>query len=151
MYVGARASGYSRRRNVTEYHKVDSVFKRDPSTKHKAMILGDWARDEFSYLADNTWDFTEKVDGTNIRIMVDPTKVDAIRFGGKTDAAQIPATLVEKLMERFYPQAQRLVEIFPDGGCLYGEGYGARIQKGGGNYRRSGLRAVRRQGWRLVA
>jgi hypothetical protein len=25
--------------------------------------------------------------------------------------------------------------MFPDGGCLYGEGYGARIQKGGGNYR----------------
>ena len=25
--------------------------------------------------------------------------------------------------------------MFPDNGCLYGEGYGPKIQKGGGNYR----------------
>ena len=34
------------------------------------------------------------------------------------------------------PLATRFGEIFPDGSAvLYGEGYGAKIQKGGGNYR----------------
>ena len=33
--------------------------------------------------------------------------------------------------------------MFPDGGCLYGEGYGAKIQKGGGNYRPDGILSFR--------
>ena len=76
--------------------------------------------------------FTEKVDGTNIRVMF---KNGAITFGGKTDAAQIPAQLVAVLNSRFLPLASSMGELFPDGACLYGEGYGAKIQKGGGNYR----------------
>ena len=38
--------------------------------------------------------------------------------------------MVERLIERFLPQSDVL-----NGVCLYGEGYGAKIQKGGGNYR----------------
>jgi hypothetical protein len=117
---------------MIEYHNIRTVFLRDPETKHKTLLSGQWALPEFDYLAGNEWVFTEKVDGTNIRIMVEQ---DRIRFGGKTDNAQIPAFLVERLQERFLPQRERLQEMFPDGGCLYGEGYGARIQKGGGNYR----------------
>ena len=56
-------------------------------------------------------------------------------FGGKTDNAQIPAPLVARLNERFLPLADMLSEMFENGACLYGEGYGAKIQKGGGNYR----------------
>jgi len=33
------------------------------------------------------------------------------------------------------PQLEIFKELFADGVCLYGEGYGAKIQKGGGNYR----------------
>lgn len=117
---------------MKEYHKIDTVFKRDPATNHKELILGDYAQDAFGYLANNEWVFTEKVDGTNIRVMIADRN---ITFGGKTDAASIPAFLVNRLQERFLPQLTALVEAFPDGGCLYGEGYGARIQKGGGNYR----------------
>lgn len=117
---------------MREYHKIDTVFKRDPATKHKTLLLGDYSQDAFGYLANNEWVFTEKVDGTNIRVMIGP---DGVTFGGKTDEAQIPAFLVTKLQERFLPQTAALQEAFPDGGCLYGEGYGARIQKGGGNYR----------------
>lgn len=116
---------------MKEYHKIDTVFMRDPSTKHRTLLEGQFAQDTFSYLAGNEWVFTEKVDGTNIRVMVN----GQVTFGGKTDDAQIPAALVQRLQERFLPQADRLAEMFPDGGCLYGEGYGARIQKGGGNYR----------------
>lgn len=111
-----------------EYHKIQTVFKRNPDTKYKNIIIGEYTLPEFEYLKDNKWIFTEKVDGTNIRIYYEDGKV---RFGGRTDRAQIPATLVERLIEKF--PAEKF-EGFGDA-CLYGEGYGAKIQKGGGNYR----------------
>lgn len=117
---------------MTEYHKIDTVFKRDPATKHKTLLMGEYSQDAFAYLAGNEWAFSEKVDGTNIRVIIGDGKVT---FGGRTDAAQIPAFLVAKLQERFLSQADALLEAFDDGAVLYGEGYGAKIQKGGGNYR----------------
>lgn len=121
---------------MKEYHKIDTVFKRDPNTKFRTLLMGDYSQDAFGYLANNEWVFTEKVDGTNIRVIVHPVIAGGeIKFGGKTDDAQIPAFLVAKLQERFLPQREALNAAFPDGGCLYGEGYGAKIQKGGGNYR----------------
>jgi hypothetical protein len=121
---------------MTEYHKIDSVFKRDPATNHKALLLGDYAQEAFAYLANNEWVFTEKVDGTNIRIIIAPRIAGGdIKFGGRTDSASIPALLVTRLQERFLSQKETLNEMFENGAVLYGEGYGARIQKGGGNYR----------------
>ena len=117
---------------MKEYHKIQTIFKRDPATNMKSLLMGEWSEPEFGYLAGNEWVFTEKVDGTNIRVMIGD---GGVRFGGKTDDAQIPAKLVERLQERFLPQKAALLAQFPDGGCLYGEGYGAKIQKGGGNYR----------------
>jgi len=116
---------------MEEYHKIMTVFKRNPETKYKTLIYGEYACTEFEYLKDNLWVFTEKVDGTNIRVMFDGNE---ITFGGKTDRAQIPALLVNRLNERFLPQSHIFKSQFPDGICLYGEGYGAKIQKGG-NYR----------------
>src|ERR1041385_8261579 len=118
---------------MNEYHKIQTVFLRDPATKYKTLLEGQYAEPEFEYLANNKWVFTEKVDGTNIRVMVDAD--GKLSFGGKTDNAVIPALLVTRLEARFFPKNDRLREMFPGGGCLYGEGYGARIQKGGGNYR----------------
>lgn len=122
---------------MNEYHKIQTVFKRDEATKFKTLLEGDWSLPEFGYLAANEWVFTEKVDGTNIRVMVSPLGDGSCKFGGKTDAAMIPAFLVDRLEGRFHTVDQhvRLAELFPEGGCLYGEGYGAKIQKGGGNYR----------------
>lgn len=114
------------------YHKIPTVFQRDPATSYKTLCLGQYAEPELEYLASNQWVFTEKVDGTNIRVMFDG---EQITFGGKTDNAQIPAFLVAKLNERFLPQLDFFKTTFPADTCLYGEGYGARIQKGGGNYR----------------
>ena len=123
------------------YHKIQTVFKRDPFTKYQTLT-NEYALPEFEYLKDNIWQFTEKVDGTNIRIIIPPTGI--VEFRGKTDRAQIPARLIKRLEEMFFPLAQgvpgnrpfqnKLAKQFPDGGCLYGEGYGAKIQKGGGNY-----------------
>jgi len=114
---------------MKEYHKIQTVFKRDPQTKFKTLLEGEFSLPCFDFLKDNRWVFTEKVDGTNIRVMLQ----DGLTFGGKTDRAQIPATLVERLYQRFTEEGLRAQ--FPDGVCLYGEGYGARIQKGGDNYR----------------
>jgi hypothetical protein len=119
---------------MTEYHKIDTVYKRDPATKHKSLIVGDYSRPEFAYLADNEWVFTEKVDGTNIRVFVD-AETGQIGFGGRTDDAQMPTRLGTALVDLFRPLEATLVEQFPSGAVLYGEGYGATIQKGGGNYR----------------
>ena len=118
---------------MSEYHKIQTVFKRDPETKYKTLLEGDYSLPEFEYLANNKWVFTEKVDGTNIRVYFRDGKVT---FGGRTDRAQIPATLVERLNERFLSQVDQFRKVFNDADvCLYGEGYGAKIQKGGGNYR----------------
>ena len=62
-------------------------------------------------------------------------KDGVIIFGGKTDNAHIPAQLITRLNEKFLPMANQMKEIFNCDVCLYGEGYGAKIQKGGGNYR----------------
>lgn len=117
---------------MNEYHKIQTVFKRDMENKGKTLLEGQWTLPEFEYLAGNQWVFTEKVDGTNIRVMLHDGMVT---FGGKTDSAQIPAQLVARLNERFLPMATKMWEVFGCDACLYGEGYGAKIQKGGGNYR----------------
>ena len=119
--------------DACEYHKIQSIFKRDMESRNKALIEGEWTLPEFEYLAGNVWTFTEKVDGTNIRVIF---KDGEITYGGRTDNAQIPAQLVGRLNERFLPVAAKLAETFAGGGAvLYGEGYGAKIQKSGGNYR----------------
>lgn len=117
---------------MKEYHKIQTVYKRDEGTNFKTLLEGEFSLPEFEYLSGNEWVFTEKVDGTNIRVMFDG---NTITFGGKTDAAQIPAFLVTRLNELFLLQVDTFANLFPSGVCLYGEGYGARIQKGGGNYR----------------
>ena len=94
------------------------------------FLLGEWAEPEFDYLQNNQWEFTEKIDGTNIRIMFDG---ENIAFKGKTDDAQIPSHLVDKLQELFLPRKIDLQKIFKSGGglidvCLYGEGFGYKIQ-----------------------
>lgn len=119
---------------MTEYHKIQTAYLRDPATKYKTLLEGQFALPEFEYLQGNKWVFTEKIDGTCIRIMWDGK---AMRFGGKTDRASIPTFLYDKLEDLFSPDKFSIFEPGDDGItqiCLYGEGYGAKIQKGGGNY-----------------
>ncbi len=121
---------------MNEYHKIQTVFKRDPMTKFKTLLEGEYSMPEFEYLQNNEWMFTEKVDGTNIRVMYNG--IGQIKFGGKSDNAQIPSHLINELNELFNTPDMKISfsEIFGNEmACLYGEGYGAKIQKGGGNYR----------------
>jgi hypothetical protein len=116
---------------MEKYHKIQTVFNRDPETKYKNLLIGEYSKPEFEYLKDNEWVFTEKVDGTNIRVMFDGEKIS---FGGKTDRAQVPVDLFNHLNEMF-SDVEKFKAIFDQPVCLYGEGYGPKIQKGGGNYK----------------
>ena len=113
-----------------EYHKIQTVYFRDPENNHKTLLEGTWAKPEFELLKDIDWICTEKIDGTNIRVIWDGENV---RFGGKTDNAQIPSILIGALQDVF--TNENMKECFPDSDnvCLYGEGYGKKIQNGG-NY-----------------
>ena len=116
---------------MKEYPKIETLLERDERTH--LVIEGKWRTEEFAYLSTNSWLFTEKVDGTNIRIMWDGATV---RFGGKTDAAQIYQGLLARLQDLF--PASRFESLSLPPLCLYGEGYGARVQKGGGLYKSDG-------------
>lgn len=116
---------------MNEYHKIQTLFKRDMSKPNAPIIEGDWTMPELEYLKDNEWVFTEKVDGTNIRVMWDGKQ---ITFNGKSDDANTPQFLIDKLNEIFLPLPKRLLftKMFGENQVtLYGEGYGEKIQNGG--------------------
>jgi len=102
------------------YHKIQTVFLRDPETKFKTLLEGEFAKHEFEYLSVNDWTYTEKVDGTNIRVYLGDMEPE---FKGKTDRANLHPLLVEALQGMFPGPADPMV--------LYGEGYGPKIQSGG--------------------
>jgi ATP-dependent RNA circularization protein (DNA/RNA ligase family) len=118
---------------MDEYHKIQSIFKRDEKT-HR-FIEGEWSTPEIGFLKDCDWEWTEKVDGTNIRVGWDGT---AVELGGRTAAAQIPATLVVRL-QSLLPASLFAANYADSPLVLYGEGYGAKIQKVGGNYKADGV------------
>ena len=123
---------------MTEYHKIETVFERD-TTGSKKLIEGQYRNPTVDYLKNNFWEWTEKIDGTNIRVHWDGHQVS---FGGRTDRAQIPADLVNRLNELFGGEtnAQMFEQKFGETEVtLYGEGYGAKIQKGGGLYKSDGV------------
>jgi ATP-dependent RNA circularization protein (DNA/RNA ligase family) len=116
---------------TTEYHKIETLFERDTETFVvdpgilKSPVLGTIEK----------WDVTEKIDGTNIRVML--SRTGEVTFGGRSDSAQLPADLIQYLIRTF---TRELLEatLWLDGPVdvvLYGEGYGPGIQKGGGLYR----------------
>lgn len=109
------------------YHKIETLFERgddfvvDPA-KLKKSVLG----------TINLWDVTEKIDGTNIRVML--SESGDVQFGGRTDNAQLPADLPMYLFRKFPLEALKAtfwLDGKPVSATLYGEGYGAGIQKGG--------------------
>lgn len=119
---------------MTTYHKIETLFERDTEGSKK-LIQGVFRSEAVEFLQDMTWQFTEKIDGTNIRIMWDGHK---ITYGGRTDRADIPAHLMNKLIELFgNEETEQLFEqIFGEKEVIFfGEGYGAKIQGCGGLYR----------------
>ncbi len=124
--VKAEVTGFA------EYHKIDTLFERDKST-----FIVDPSSLKSSVLSTiREWDVTEKIDGTNIRVMLSDT--GDVSFGGRSNAAQIPGDLVQHLV-RTFPAEKLKAAMWIDGNpveaVLFGEGYGPGIQKGGGLYR----------------
>jgi len=124
---------------MKEYHKIQTVYKRNPDTNYKTLIEGEFSKPEFEYLKDCNWEWTEKVDGTNIRIIFN-LSAGVQQIKGKTDKAQVQPVLLEVLEKIFNIDKFDIVnklfnKIDDDTGdfvvCLYGEGYGNRINKGG--------------------
>lgn len=119
---------------MTEYTKIETIFERDMDGTKK-LIEGKFRNETVEYLRNNAWVCTEKIDGTNIGIVWDGHKVS---YQGRTERAQIPAHLMNKLIELFggNENEELFEQKFGDMQViLFGEGYGAKIQKGGGNYR----------------
>ena len=115
---------------MREYHKIETVFNRS-TDGDKRLIWGDYRNETVEYLANNIWQFTEKIDGTNIRIHWDGHNIE---IGGRTDRAQIPKHLMDYLSATFFtPEVEEMFEqtYGEKDVILFGEGYGAKIQNGG--------------------
>ena len=121
---------------MAEYQKIQTLFKRD---EKNIIIPSMFTLPEFEYLKDCKWEATEKIDGTNMRVELGLDNNDyEMHFKGRTDKAEIPKHLLEKmhnlfdedkLIDYFYPEDKNEIPNI----TLYGEGYGMKIQKGG-NY-----------------
>jgi ATP-dependent RNA circularization protein (DNA/RNA ligase family) len=115
-----------------EYEKINTLWKRD-NTRKNVIMPDHFSMEEFKSVKD--WLVTEKIDGTNIRVIYNK---DGVRFAGRTDKAIIPEQLLSLLEETF--TENKMAQVFDleksNEIILYGEGYGPKIQKGGGNYRK---------------
>lgn len=108
---------------MSEYHKIETLYERDLAT----FKVDPSKLKNRTYSLIKSWQFTEKIDGTNIRCI---WRNGTLTFGGKTDNAQIHGDLIRWLYENV--SAPKMAEIFPESSAvIYGEGYGAGIQKGG--------------------
>lgn len=113
---------------VEEYQKIPSPFVRfTDGPRRNKLDETRWISPEVEYLADLDWTWTEKVDGTNIRVHWDGHKVT---YGGRTDNALLPAKLLPEL-DRLFPEELFEQKFGAGEVTLYGEGYGAGIQSGG--------------------
>lgn len=112
---------------MLEYPKIETLYNRDEATRK--VIPGQLRLGEFGNI--RRWQITEKVDGTNVRIGLSPE--GTVSFNGRTDNAQMPLQLMNSLQATF--TAEKLCAVFATENrsevLLFGEGYGAKIQKGG--------------------
>lgn len=111
----------------SEYHKIDTLFERN-----KATFVVDPSSVKSPVLRTiHEWDVTEKIDGTNVRVML--SQAADVSFGGRTQNAMLPADFIQTLIQKFPASKMRglWLDQEPTDIVLYGEGYGAGIQKGG--------------------
>jgi hypothetical protein len=119
------------------YTKINTLYKRDEKGH---IMMGDVSRPEFNYLRRLPWIAYEKIDGTNMSYYWDG---HILEIHGKTENASIPAPLQKKMEQLvtvdmmskvFPPKFDESGNEIPMLVIIYGEGYGAKIQQGGGRY-----------------
>lgn len=116
--------------NMHKYTKIETPFNRD-NDGSKLLIEGSYRNETVEFLSACQWYGTEKVDGTNIGIVWDGHSVS---FQGRTEKAQIPPHLITALENLFLGNINEEIfeQLFGEKEVvLFGEGYGAGIQKGG--------------------
>lgn len=119
---------------MVEYTKIETLYNRDIDGSKK-LVEGSFRNETVEFLKDNTWTFTEKIDGSNVGIVWDGHKVS---YQGRTENSQIPAQLTNKLIEIFGGSVNEELfeQKFGDMKVIFfGEGYGGSIQKTGKHYR----------------
>lgn len=112
------------------YIKIETPFKRDVDGTKK-LIDGNFRSEALEYLKDNQFEWTEKIDGTNTVIKWDG---HSVHFEGHNANSQMAGDLIQYLESKFCTnEAEELFEqSFGEEPIeIYGEGYGAGIQKGG--------------------
>jgi len=110
---------------MSEYHKIETLYERDEKTfKIKPELI----LKNRVYGLIKTWHWTEKIDGTNIRCI---WQDGALTFGGRTSEAQMHTELTNWLHQNVTVEKMQAVFLGVNA-VVYGEGYGAGIQKGGG-------------------
>lgn len=118
---------------MRQYEKIETLYERDVLGSRK-LLPGVWRNKTIEFLKDLDWVWTEKVDGTNIRVYWDG---HSVTFGGRTDRANIPVDLVNRLVEIFGGEEneQLFEQTFGENEViLFGEGYGRKIQGCGSLY-----------------
>lgn len=109
------------------YPKIHTLWKRNP--KGNRVIAGDFARPEFEDLYTGvSFAWSEKLDGTNTRFYWNGSTVT---IGGRTDNAVWNPRVLAALEEIAQPNAFKSI-YGSKHVVLYGETFGAGIQKGGG-------------------
>lgn len=128
-----------------EYPKINTLWKREEGATNKGKVIeGNYALEEFKNI--KQWEVQEKIDGTNIRIHYylklqgDRThyydEYPTIEFFGRSNEASIPRHLEDYLKSYFtHELLSKSFDLKTNEDIwLFGEGYGPKIQKGGGNY-----------------
>lgn len=120
---------------MSEYASIKNLYKMDEAD-HKRGPEDGFSNDAFGGF---TWLVTEKVDGMNMRVILDLEADPVFRIAGRSDKAQIPGDLMDFMLAQF--KANEVAEVFanedgsiPSPIVLYGEGYGPGIQKVGAAY-----------------
>jgi len=107
---------------MNTYHKIHTIYKRDPENNLKTLLEGQFSIPEFEYLQNNIWDWDEKINGTCIRIILEEEK---LIIKGKQKESEIQKSLYTKLETIFQPRLKSMIEVFKNTDiCMYGEGFG---------------------------
>lgn len=124
---------------MRSFPKIDTLFDRDKET----FKVKEWEYRRPEFEAIDRWYIQEKIDGTNIRLhwnrsTFQPNIITA-SIHGRTDNADMPTHLgaaLQKVVDQIHEGVVETMQDYElDTYTLFGEGYGAKIQKGGGRYR----------------
>lgn len=128
------------------YPKTENLYTRNKET-HR-LNLGELRNPEIDSVG--KWLVTEKIDGTNIRLVLEPllTEERHAEVRGRSDAAMLPKNFCDESLGHIIHSKtsltwhlnELLYELVPElddpwwGMTIYGEGYGPGIGKNGGRY-----------------